>query len=90
MRLINADALKRIILSEGSYQNMVGVLEEEIDNAPTIDAEPIIRCKECEYFVPVAWYFDDEDEKHNCCFCTNHDIEVQDNDYCSYAERRAE
>lgn len=47
MRLIDADALKRIILSEGSYQNMVGVLEEEIDNAPTVDAVEVVRCKDC-------------------------------------------
>lgn len=75
MKLIDADALKRIILSEGSYQNMAGVLEEEIDNAPTIDAVEVVRCKECR-----------RHKTYNCPF-GEYDF-PGDYMYCYYGERR--
>lgn len=75
MKLIDADALKRIILSEGSYQNMAGVLEEEIDNAPTIDAAEVVRCKECR-----------RHKTYNCPF-GEYDF-PGDYMYCYYGERR--
>lgn len=82
MRLIDADALERIILSEGSYQNMVGVLEEEIDNAPTIDAEPVVRCKDCKY-----WQDNNGGYPHEECRWGKEET-PDETDFCSYGERR--
>ena len=79
MRLIDADALERIILSEGSYQNMVGVLEEEIDNTPTIDAVEVVRCKDCK------WY----SNQHLCVQLSRFgSVEPLADFYCAFGERR--
>lgn len=45
MRLIDADALtqKESVMRKGC------AYIEEINNAPTIDAEPIVRCKDCKH-----------------------------------------
>ena len=48
MRLIDADALKekRIFYHE-NWQMVITV--DEIDDAPTIDAVPVVRCVDCKY-----------------------------------------
>lgn len=84
MRLIDADALiqKESVMRKGC------AYIEEINNAPTIDAAEVVRCKECDSYVEVAWRLDDEGEKKECHCCVAHSIPVQPNDYCSYGERR--
>lgn len=59
MRLIDADALKNSVKRQTSFVRLIGgdfeeiadVLEkgilQEIENAPTIDAVPVVRCKDC-------------------------------------------
>ena len=37
MRLIDADKLP------------LDIMPEDVDNAPTIDAVPVVRCRECKY-----------------------------------------
>lgn len=63
MRLIDADALKgqiretiKVYKTNGKFDeplkrfcNMLRQEIEAIDNAPTIDAEPVVRCKDCKY-----------------------------------------
>ena len=58
MKLIDADALKteldawaRIILKPDYYAREDAI--KEIDNAPTIDAVPVVRCGECS---SAKWY----------------------------------
>lgn len=51
MRLIDADALKETIgirLYSGAMMEFVSV--EDIAKQPTVDAVPVIRCKDCRYF----------------------------------------
>lgn len=43
-----------------------------VKNAPTIDAVPVVRCKEC---------------KHHQ-YCCRGSIPVDDNGFCSHGERR--
>ena len=46
MRLIDADALIEEALTEGAY----GYVDaKQIADAPTIDAMPVVRCKDCKY-----------------------------------------
>ena len=45
-------------------------IKAELDDAPTIEAEPVIRCKNCEYYDPKYEY------------CENNDIFVKSNGYC--------
>ena len=57
-----------------------------IDEAPTVDSVPVIRCKDCKYV----------DTDATCFFVCNREgmglrpFHVYDDDYCSYAERREE
>lgn len=49
MRLIDADALEYGSASTGEYV-FEYVPKYQIDNAPTIDAVPVVRCKDCKYW----------------------------------------
>lgn len=42
MRLIDADALAKELMHEG-----LGYQYNRVINAPTVDAVPVIRCKDC-------------------------------------------
>ena len=56
MRLIDADALKTKAIRCETFKLydvpvfLTAVGTKEIDKAPTIDAVPVIRCKDCKYF----------------------------------------
>lgn len=87
MRLIDADALLNYIdvghlrpPSEACFSELD--VKNMIDKSPTIDAVEAVRCKDCEkQFMPDCplQYI----EKHAQIFvCQN------DNDYCSYGERK--
>jgi len=77
MRLIDADALKLDIMcvygSNPKYLNW-------LNHAPTVDAVPVIRCKNCKY-----WGADGYNE--GCRYATEI---VTAEDYCSMAERKEE
>lgn len=62
------------------------VLMKDLENAPAIDAVPVVRCKDCKYAEwwdnfdpPVAQYF---------CEFMDANVELKDNDFCSKGERR--
>lgn len=80
MRLIDADALKtRKSINNANY-NSIETIQEWIDNAPTIDAVPVVRCGECKWgeeLAPELIYCDD----------TIGGV-VKRTDFCSYGERR--
>ena len=59
MRLIDADALMDEANSDGAY----GYVDaKQISEAPTVDAVPVVRCKDCKYH---------EDEKIGMIYCQN-------------------
>ena len=55
MRLIDADTLKRAFAKEFDLDNLFGVgmdyisIMQEINESPTIDAIPVVRCRDCKY-----------------------------------------
>lgn len=55
-----------------------------IEAAPTIDAVPVVRCKDCRY--------SDEAKvnKKGFLICPASGMEITDDDFCSYGERRSE
>lgn len=78
MRLIDADALKNEIFNMCNEFDGVQML---VDEAPTIDAVPVVRCKDCR-----QWRTTDKGLRW-CSYamigrCTKAD------DFCSYGERR--
>lgn len=80
MRLIDADALP--IKFDG---HIVSVWKNDIDNAPTVDAVPVVRCKDCKHSCHKNVYGVD------CTFC-NYGVclacEVEDDFFCAEGERR--
>ena len=76
-RLIDADTLEYGSASTGEYV-FEYVPKYQIDNAPTIDAVPVVRCKDCEWR---NW------ETNGCD--RNPCVEPWfENDFCSYGERK--
>ena len=83
MRLIDADVLKETYFYPTNTKNapvLSFISLEEINNVPTIEAEPVIRCKDCEY------YTEEERWCRRLGLCGAFD----QNDYCSHAERRTD
>ena len=77
MRLIDADALKlEIACVYGSNPKYINWL----NHAPTVDAVPVIRCKDCK------WYYRGG---ATCMFWDGANSMCGD-DYCSRAERKEE
>lgn len=97
MRLIDADELKELFAETITYiarkTNKVGALEhmirasamvvQMIDDAPTVDAVPVIWCKDCKHH-----HYDG----HGIPYCDRNDYGYgwEDDDFCSYAERKEE
>lgn len=46
MRLIDADALEKCLLEKGFYP---AIVKRAIEDAPTVDAVEVVRCKDCKY-----------------------------------------
>ena len=82
MRLIDEDALKAALVplwnchDDSDFANKD--VWRELENAPTIDAVPVVRCKNCEH----------RDRHGHRCKVWNHGINVED--FCSHAERKEE
>ena len=82
MRLIDADALKtRKSINSANY-NSIETIQEWIDNAPTIDAVPVVRCKDCEH--SKEWYRD----RLMCHVWAEFGVSVFEDGFCNYGERR--
>ena len=75
MRLIDADAYKKYLDEKWIVANY-----DAIDAQPTIDAEPVIHCKDCKYFY----------ETFPWDMCMEETIArvTEGNAFCSRAERR--
>ncbi len=79
MRLIDADALKLDIAIACVHDSNPRFLNW-LNNAPTVDAVPVVRCRECRH--------------HHGRWCqilgVDHLIVTNEDDYCSRAERKEE
>lgn len=74
------DLISRISLKQSIAVSAIlkdkKTLEQIIDEEPSIDAVPVVRCKDCKYY------------KENTLVCSRYGLE--DDDYCSWAERKEE
>lgn len=67
MRLIDADKLP------------LDIMPEDIDNAPTIDAVPVVRCHKCKKFHHIGGM---------SRYCYKWDTATLCSDFCSYGEQK--
>ena len=94
MRLIDGDSLMKtvfndVVLVDGEVKGVGLILAETVDKAPTIDAVPVVRCRECKYSRINHLM------KKDVLSCENIDVcgeeylfERNPNDFCSYGERK--
>lgn len=70
-----------LVISDENYNDCHVVFEDDIENAPSVDAVEVVRCKDCKYdnmtTCPLCWI-----ENHTLQF-VNHDPEF----YCGAGER---
>ena len=83
MRLIDADALEVIFDREDWGTPDERYMPESsigrwIDDAPTIDAVPVVRCGECKYLMVSGI----------CNMFADGNIKPSVSDFCSYGERK--
>lgn len=83
MRLIDADEanVDRICCYYGGSCDIEDV-QEWLDDQPTIDAEPVVRCKDCKHRCP--------ESATSVHHCTLSGIQTEDDDYCSYGAKMGE
>lgn len=73
MRLIDADALEKYLLERGFYP---AIVKAAIKNATSVDAESVVRCKDCANF---------RQNVHGVCWCDEYGGSITPEDYCSRA-----
>ena len=87
-RLIDADALSEKLCETTIFIKDGEVFQRMINDAPTVDAVEVVRCKDCKYHTN-AW---NTSNKSCCGYCTKlgavayYGVDAMD--YCSFAERR--
>ena len=88
MRLIDADRLSEVIYDNVSalYEDAVCAKEDclaEIEAAQTVDAVPVVRCRECKHRGTDDCIFHIKGEP------ADEELLLKlDNDFCSYGERK--
>ena len=85
MRLIDADALISSIdecSQESRFRLYYGYAKSFIDDAPTVDAVPVVRCLECKQGEIDDPDFPDQYYCHAGCGWNKGDF------YCAYGERK--
>ena len=88
MRLGDLDALFEEFERAAWYNNMDRdeIAEEILLQMPTIDAVPVVRCRECKHWTSV----DGRIEHMECnvfCGCYGRGYPTNADDFCSYGER---
>jgi hypothetical protein len=60
---------------------MMYEIADEVNNAPTIDAVPVVRCRECIYRQKAKV------NRKGFLICPASGMEITDDDYCSYGAK---
>lgn len=106
MRLVDANAYKRILEGRLSEVHSGGDEQEnaeglsisscicQLDDAPTIDAEPVVRCNDCEHFKnygKTSLLSDGKNIKAGWCYRRiryDEEYRMPPDGFCSYGKRR--
>lgn len=90
VRLIDADALigKTIIGGRRNNKTIIRyIVTNIVQNAPTVDAVPVIRCKDCKFSMSGI---DKYNERYILCQLHERSYGVIDDGFCMWAERKEE
>ena len=82
-RLIDADATKRRV-ADTFFDTLIPCVNRALDDSPTIDAVPVVRCRECKHYktgVCLKIYYDGLASRYAW-------QERKPDDFCSYGERK--
>ena len=79
-RLIDAEELE--LQFDVSDEDIIA--KEIIRNAPTVDAVPVVRCRDCGYLVNAAV------NANGFLICGVSDMEITPEDFCSYGKRKVD
>lgn len=77
------------VIGRRAFRNRSDI-QDFLDNIPTADVVPVVRCEKCKFFKM------DEDDELGECMCGSMAMSYggalypRRNDYCSYGERRCE
>ena len=87
MRLIDADKLKEYFKEYTTHSGIQVSLDryalKVIEEEPTVDAVPVIRCKDCKHCMIFSMFT----SKWYVCCRNEKGVNVKADDFCSYAER---
>lgn len=91
MRLINADEMEELFNAQIALgaTDLFAAFEDALQDAQTVDAVPVVWCKDCKYFAAKNSL-----ETQGICRCENKDMYYGSefypfrDDFCSYGERR--
>lgn len=82
MRLIDADALyDELYENMGEDEVLDRIPPCYVDNAPTVDAIPVVRCRDCKWFFTYA-------SSYEKCYRPEGVLVATEDSFCSYGERR--
>lgn len=90
MRLIDADALKAVffrnsITTKITFADGLSIMRT-LEEAPAIDAVPVVRCGECKFWRKIESSLIGE---VMCCIAQGSmNVQKAADDFCSYGERR--
>lgn len=86
MRLIDADELLKYKV-QGEIGNVSGdfIPGYAIDNAPTVNAIPVVRCKDCNYYVDGCCIIHSEDPD---VFSPGYSFNPEPDYFCGYGWRK--
>lgn len=88
MRVIDADGLRRRIVAfctgcSTTYLTVENIVMM-INQADTVDAVPVVRCRDCVYAQSAKI------NKKGFRICPASHMEITDDDFCSYGERKVD
>ena len=88
-RLIDADKINyhehTECMGHGDFETVRTVTDKEIAEIPTVDAVPVVRCRDCKHWDSETWFCD-----INSTF-GHHGLDwntFDEEDFCSYGERK--
>lgn len=86
MRVVDLDAVIDCIEVEWGYEG----IREDLYSLPTVDAVPVVRCRDCEYYKnhPNGLCYLHTEPKANRQGYSGEAVCVEPDDFCSYGLRK--